>query len=184
MSKGLDFVKEETGYLIKSENSEDEYSFEGIASSYGNEDSYGDIFEVGSLKKSCGKPITIMLNHSWNVKDIIGKGVLEEVGDKVLIKGNFTKGIEAAENIAKLKSDGVPLRLSIGGRIKKWEMKREGDKYLRYIKEAEIFETSIVFLGANPKAKITKEETKCNGEEISKLDKVIDKLIKIYIGGM
>lgn len=115
MSEKLEFIKEDTGYIKKSEDNQDEYYFEGVASSYGNKDCYGDIFEQGSLKKACGKPITIMLNHSWNVKDIIGKGVLEEDGDKVVIKGNFTKGIELAENIAKLKNDGVPLKLSIGG---------------------------------------------------------------------
>ncbi len=183
MSEKLDFIKEDTGYITKSE-SNDEYYFEGIASSYGNEDSYGDIFEQGSLKKACGKSVTIMLNHSWNVKDIIGKGVLEEDGDKVLIKGNFTKGVELADNIAKLKNDGVPLKLSIGGRIKKWELKKENDKFIRYIKEADIFETSIVFMGANPEAKITKSADEEMKEKnlINKTENLIDILIKKYGG--
>lgn len=179
MPENLDFIKEETGILRKKDN-EDEYEFEGIASSYGNEDCYGDVFVEGSLKNACGKPITIMLNHSWSVKDIIGKGVLEEDGDKVLIKGNFTKGIEAADNIAKLKNDGVPLKLSIGGRIKKWELKKENDKFIRYIQEAEIFETSIVFRGANPVAQITKSEEQ--KDLINKTNNLIDVLIKKYGG--
>lgn len=176
----LDFIKEETGYLIKNEG-EDEYLFEGIASSYGNEDSYGDIFEEGSLKKNYKKTVPMMVNHSWNVKDIIGKGVLSAEGDKVLIKGNFTKGLETAEDITKLKNDGVPLKLSIGGRIKKWEMKQINGKYVRIIKEAEIIEVSVVFRGANPTAEITKSE-EFEDDSIKKLDAILNKLTKIYGG--
>lgn len=180
MPNKLDFIKEETGYLVKNEGG-DEYLFEGIASSYGNEDSYGDIFETGSLKKNYKKTVPMMINHSWNVKDIIGKGVLSEDGDKVLIKGNFTKGLETAENITKLKNDGVPLKLSIGGRIKKWEMKQIDGKFVRIIKEADIIEVSVVFRGANPTAEITKSED-FEDESIKKICNVIDKLTKIYGG--
>lgn len=177
MPNELDFIKEETGYLTKGEG-EDEYVFEGVASSYGNTDCYGDIFEEGSLKSSCGKTIPMLLNHSWNVTNIVGKGVLEEKGNKVLIKGNFTKGLELADNITKLKNDGVPLKLSIGGRIKKHEIKREKDDFVRVIKECEIYEVSVVFKGANPEAKITKSQDL----DLNKLDNILNKLNKIYGG--
>lgn len=178
-SQSLDFVKEETGYLMKGEG-QDEYIFEGIASSYGNVDCYGDIFDQDSLKGNYNKTVTILSDHDWRVGSIIGKGVLSGDKDKVLIKGNFTKGIEKADNIVKLKNDEVPLKLSIGGRIKKWEIKRNGDDYVRIIKEAEIVEVSVVFRGANPQAQITKSAYQ--DLDLQKLDNIIDKLIKIYGG--
>lgn len=178
-SQSLDFIKEETGYLIKGEG-EDEYIFEGVASNYGNEDCYGDIFEQDSLKSNYNKTITILSDHEWRVGSIIGKGVLSGDKDKVLIKGNFTKGIEKADNIVKLKNDDVPLKMSIGGRIKKYEIQRNGDKFVRVIKEADIYEVSVVFRGANPEAQITKSAYEAL--DLQKLDNIIDNLIKLYGG--
>lgn len=183
MSGKMEFIKEDTGYITKSE-SNDEYYFEGVASSYGNKDCYGDIFEQGSLSKNYNKTIPILVNHSWNVKEIIGKATLEEKDDKVIIKGNFTKGIELAEHITKLKNDGVPLKLSIGGKINKREIQKQGNDFIRLIKEADIFETSVVFMGANPNAKITKsaDEEMKEKELINKTNNLIDILIKKYGG--
>lgn len=176
----LDFIKEETGYLRKTEN-EDPYYFEGIASSYGNVDSYGDVFLDGSLDECIGKTVPIMPNHSWDITKAIGYGVLEKEGKNIIIKGNFIKDDDVSEKIVKLKNNGVPVKLSIGGRIKESKpYKKEGNIY-RGISKAEVFETSVVFRGANPKAQITKSE-EFENNDIKKLDILINKLTKIYGG--
>lgn len=179
MPKKLDFIKEETGYLIKSENSDD-YYFEGIASSYGNVDVYGDIFLDGSLDESVGKTVPIMPNHSWDIFKALGSGVLEKEGKKILVKGNFIKDDEMAEKIVKLKKAGVPVKLSIGGRILESKPYTKDSKIYRGISKADIMEVSVVFRGANPVASITKSFEQEKEEEIKKLDSLIDRLTKLF----
>lgn len=160
--------------IILKSNEEDKYKFEGIASSYGNVDSYGDVFLDGSLDDNLGKTIPIMPNHSWDILKTIGYGKLEKQGSNIIIKGEFIKNDEVAEKIVNLKAVGVPICLSIGGRVlesKPYSIK--GATY-RGITKAEIIETSVVLKGANPKAKITKEEK--GVEEMEEILKQIKEL--------
>lgn len=153
------------------------YKFEGIASSYGNVDCYGDVFLDGSLNECIGKTVPIMVNHNWDITKCIGYGKLEKDGSKILIKGEFIDGDETSEKIVKLKSKGVPLKLSIGGVVKESRPYKKNGTTYRGITKADIFETSVVFRGANPKAQITKSD-----DCITKLNVIIDKLNKIYGG--
>lgn len=162
--------------LLKSEN-ENPYYFEGIASSYGNVDSQGDVFLEGSLDDCVGKTVPIMVNHVWDITKAIGYGKLEKDGSKILIKGEFVKDDPVSEKIVSLKNSGVPLKLSIGGGIIKKKPVSMWGKSYRGIVKGEIIETSVVFRGANPNAQITKSAD----EELNlkKLDAVIGKLIKV-----
>lgn len=162
--------------LLKSEN-ENPYYFEGIASSYGNADSYGDIFLDGSLDDCIGKTVPIMVNHVWDITKAIGYGKLEKDGSKILIKGEFIKDDPVSEKIVSLKKSGVPLKLSIGGRVEDSKVVNRSGRSYRGITKADIFETSVVFRGANPKAQITKSVD----EELNlkKLDSLIDRLKNI-----
>lgn len=172
-----EFNKEFTGELIYKDG-QDDYYFEGIASSYGNVDSYGDIFLEGSLDESVGKTVAIMPNHSWDITRAIGMGKLEKEGKKILIKGNFIKDDELSEKIVKLKKAGVPIKLSIGGRIKESKpYKKDGITY-RGISKAEIYEVSVVFRGANPKAQITKGENE--EENMDEILKAIQELKNLF----
>lgn len=162
--------------LLKSEN-ENPYYFEGIASSYGNADSYGDIFLEGSLDDCVGKTVPIMVNHVWDITKAIGYGKLEKDGSEILIKGEFIKDDPVSEKIVSLKKSGVPLKLSIGGRIFESKPLRKKDKMFRGIVKADVFETSVVFLGANPKAQITKSSDE---NYVRRWDDVAERLLKIY----
>lgn len=162
--------------IIKSEN-ENPYYFEGVASSYGNTDSYGDIFLDGSLDECIGKTVPIMVNHQWDITKAIGYGKLEKQGSKILIKGEFIKDDLVSEKIVNLKKNGVPLKLSIGGKIYESKPIRKKDKMFRGIVKADIFETSVVFLGSNPEAQITKSvDENC----IRKWDEVAESMLKLY----
>ena len=156
--------------IMKSE-SDDAYYFEGIASSYGNIDSYGDIFLEGSLDSEIGKTVPIMPNHSWDITKAIGSGKLEKVGKKILIKGNFIHDDEISEKIVKLKASGVPIKLSIGGMIRDSKTVTRDGKSCRGIIKGEIFEVSTVFMGANPKAQITK-----NREDLMTREQILKEL--------
>lgn len=165
------FQKEVGGHIIQKEDGND-YEFEGIASSYGNADVYGDIFLEGSLDGALGKSVAIMPNHSWDITKAIGSGVLSKEGKKILIKGEFIKEDEISEKIVKLKKAKVPLKLSIGGRILESKIVQKDGKSYRGIVKAEIYEVSVVFRGANPTASITKnhnmEDDKMTLEQILK----------------
>jgi len=150
--------------LKKAENNENEYAFEGIASSYGNVDCYGDIFMEGSLDENIGKTVAIMPNHSWDILKAIGSGKLGKNGKLITIEGEFIKDDELSEKIVKLKKAGVPIKMSIGGRILESKIVSKDGKSYRGITKAEIIEVSVVFQGANPKAAITKNE----GEDMNK----------------
>lgn len=172
------FIKESSGYLYLKETGEnnDDYYFEGVASSYGNIDQQGDIFLEGSLDSNLGKSVAIMTNHSWDITKAIGAGTLEKDGDKILIKGNFIKNDEIAEKIVTLKKNKVPLKLSIGGIIKEAKpYKHKGNTY-RGISKAEIYEVSVVFMGANPNASITKNIDNTEEENMEKLLKELQDL--------
>lgn len=145
------------GHLIYKEDSND-YEFEGIASSYGNPDSYGDVFLAGAFDECIGKTVPIMPNHSWDITKAIGSGVISQDKNKITIKGSFLEGDETAEKIVKLKKSKVPIKLSIGGRVTESKAYTSQGKTYRGISKAEIFEVSTVFRGANPTAEITKTQ--------------------------
>ena len=172
-----DFKKEY--YLKQVTDSENPYYFEGIASSYGNVDCYGDIFLDGSLDDELGKTIPILVNHKWDITDAIGYGTLEKNGKDIIIKGEFLKGDKEAEKIVALKNSGVTFCLSIGGRVIDSKVVTEKSRSYRGIEKAEILETSVVLKGANPKAKITKTEEIIN-EEIHKINEIIERINKIF----
>ena len=165
MSKANEkFEKVMHGHLVYKEESND-YEFEGIASSYGNPDSWGDIFLDGALDSEIGKTVPMMPNHSWDITRAIGSGTLGKDKKDITIKGIFLDGDPVAEKIVKLKKNKVPLKLSIGGRILESKPYTKAGKTYRGISKAEIYEVSVVFRGANPKAKITKEENQ-GGEQM------------------
>ena len=157
------FEKEIGGEIIFKEDQND-YMFEGIASSYGNADVYGDIFLEGSLDEALGKSVAIMPNHSWDITKAIGSGILSKEGKKIHVKGEFIKDDEISEKIVKLKKAKVPLKLSIGGKILESKIVQKNGKSYRGIVKAEIYEVSVVFRGANPTASITKNDSEGDGE--------------------
>lgn len=127
-------------------------TFEGYASTFGNEDRHGDIVEKGAFESSIGKKMPLML-RGHDPANVVGKWVDMYEDDKGLhSKGEFTPGHSvAADTYASLKH-GALSGLSIGFRVPRKGYRIENDR--RIIEKVELLEVSIVALPANTEAQI------------------------------
>lgn len=176
MSKEF-FKKEFEIDIEKSETNDDYYKISGVASSYGNVDSWGDIFKNGSLDEELGKTVPLKVDHERNLNSIVGKATFAKVGKLIKFDGELIKGDPLAEKIALMKSMGIPLKTSIGGRIITSKWVKVDNKDLREIEKATIHELSIVTNGANPLATVEKSENNINMEGKT-MDKELVELLK------
>lgn len=156
--KALPFeVKEVT----KEESEDGQVGYiEGYASTFGNVDLYGDIIEAGAFAKTIKERKgvwPVLLDHSpskpigWNIEATEdGKGL--KVRSKILLE------TEEARNRYKLAKMAHELKtkmgISIGFNIVKSEPDKENPQ-VRRIKEAKMWEHSLVTFPANPKASTT-----------------------------
>lgn len=176
MSKEF-FKKEFEIDIEKSETNDDYYKISGVASSYGNVDSWGDIFKNGSLDEEIGKTVPLKVDHERNLNSIVGKATFKKNGKLIKFEGELIKGDPLAEKIALMKSMGIPLKTSIGGRIVTFKWVKVDNKDLREIEKATIHELSVVTNGANPLATVEKSENNINMEEKT-MDKELLELLK------
>lgn len=126
--------------------------FEGIASVYGNTDSYGDVVEPGaftrSIRNSKGR-VKVFYEH----RTPIGTGVVEDSPDGLKLKGSLLLSVAAAKEAYELAKAGLVDGLSIGFRTVK-------DKYdeaakVRRLLEVKLYEVSLVSFPANELARVT-----------------------------
>lgn len=176
MSKEF-FKKEFEIDIEKSDSNDDYYKISGVASSYGNVDSWGDIFKNGSLDEEIGKTVPLKVDHERNLNSIVGKATFKKNGKLIKFEGELIKGDPLAEKIALMKSMGIPLKTSIGGRIVTSKWVKVDNKDLREIEKATIHELSVVTNGANPLATVEKSENNINMEEKT-MDKELLELLK------
>jgi len=124
-------------------------SFEGYGAVFGNVDSYGDIIVPGAFASvgNNGRKVKMLWQH--NPDQPIG--VWDEVREDVkglFVKGRILSTVEQGREAIALMEAGAIDGLSIGYRTKDSEYK---DGY-RYLKEVELWETSIVTFPANEMA--------------------------------
>ena len=169
------FKKEFEIDLEKSESNDDYYKISGVASSYGNVDSWGDIFKEGSLDEEIGKTVPLKVDHERDLKSIVGKATFKKLGKLIKFEGELIKGDPLAEKIALMKSMGIPLKTSIGGGIISSKWIKKDNKDYRVIEKGIIRELSVVTSGANPLAIVEKSE---NNMEEKGMDKELLELLK------
>lgn len=131
-----------------------EGEFEGYASTFGNEDSYGDVVLPGAFKSSVGKSIPML--HSHDPSKIIGiwKQMIED--DKGLkVRGEFTPGNSLADDTRASLKHGALSGMSIGFRIPKGGAEWDEDTDTRLLKSVDLVEISLVSMPANDQAQIT-----------------------------
>ena len=139
---------------------EDSGEFEGYASTFQNEDTYGDIIEKGAFAdtlnkwKQKGKPIPVLWQH--NPSEPIGITVDAYEDSKGLaVRGKLLMGIEKArEAYEALKAD-VLGGLSIGFNIPKDRWMYDAERNVRIIRAVNLWEYSLVTWPANEEAIIT-----------------------------
>lgn len=146
------------GFEVKSV--EDEGTFIGYASTFGNTDLVGDIVEAGAFTQSINETkgvFPILWQHDY--RKPVGFGV-EAVQDfkGLLVKGELTiskpDGRDAHETLKHAQKVGHKMGISIGFTLDKkgsWEM----DGTIRRLKKINLQEYSIVTFPANPKARVS-----------------------------
>ncbi|MBM3763416.1 MAG: HK97 family phage prohead protease [Acidobacteria bacterium] len=127
--------------------------FEGIASVYGNVDSYGDIVEPGAFTKTIserGANVPILWQHDQ--KQPIGSGEVFETSKGLAIRGRILDTVTQGREALALLRAGVVKGLSIGYRTIKdeWDATRK----VKLLKEIKLYEVSVVTFPANEAATI------------------------------
>lgn len=144
---------------IDAKSLDEQGSFKGIASVYGNKDLQGDVVDPGAFTrtlKSKGNSIPLLWNHDPNFP--IGIGTVEDGKKGLNIEGQLNLDTQKGKETYSLLKQGVLQGLSIGYNV----IKDEYVKSTRHLKELKLWEVSVVTFPANPKAGVNKVKSNTN----------------------
>lgn len=134
--------------------------FEGYAAVYGNIDSGNDVIESGAFKKMKltrdGK-MRVLAYH--DTRRIVGLSDVESDSKGLLVKGNINLNIPYARDVYELMKSGAIDSMSIGYSTIEADFKEKDGDYIRIIKEAELWEVSVLPFGMNEEAGIIDVKT-------------------------
>ena len=168
---------------IKTKDAEGERRIQFVASS-NQLDRHGERVDVASLRlplKSGGEikvsqigengvegvDIPLMLNHSADIRDVIGSvRKAFYVGDELIFEAGFSKR-EIAQEILTLVEEG---HLSNAFSITMSDFDYDYDTQV--ISNAEVLEVSVVFRGANREARLLAIKSLLGGEQMEEAEKV------------
>lgn len=158
-------MKMKTVKIKSSTNELNKMEAVGIATTYGNKDRDGDIIEKGAFinfKDTSSASLPLLYNHDPN--KVIGKICLTDKEDGVEAVAEFCEDLELARDVYKLVKFGAVASMSIGFIPLEAELMNANDVFGGVvIKSAELLETSIVPIPANPEAKITSVKSLSSG---------------------
>lgn len=133
--------------------------FSGYASVFNHVDEQQDVVKPGAFKGTLeqwerqGQWPKMLWQH--NQKEPIGRWhFMEEDSKGLYVEGQLLLDVQKAKEAYALMRAGAVDGLSIGFRVVKAE--RDHSSSLRYIKQVELLEVSIVTFAANERAKITR----------------------------
>jgi HK97 family phage prohead protease len=143
-------------FALQVKSTDDDGTFTGYASMFGNVDSYGEICTQGCFAKSLSKhqrdnTKPLLLWQHDPEKPIGVWDTLSEDDNGLIGTGRLLKGVRQAEEALILLRAGALRGLSIGYH----EVKAEPDGATRKLVELDLIEASIVSFPANRKATIT-----------------------------
>lgn len=150
-------IQLERSFVFKAA-ADDTGTFEGYASTFGNEDSYGDTIVKGAFVKGLkqladrGQKLKMLWNHDRY--EPIGTFTQASEDDTGLyVKGKLTKGVPRADSTLLLMKDGAIDSMSIGGFVVKELFDNKTNK--SQLQEIELREISPVTFPANTAARIS-----------------------------
>lgn len=131
---------------------DDDGHFEGIASVYGNVDSYRDVVVAGAFTKTLaerGSRVPILAEH----RDTIGTGELFDTATHLGIRGRILSTVAKGKDYIELSKAGAVRGLSIGYKTIKEDF--DATRKVRRLLEVKLYEVSLVTFPANELATIT-----------------------------
>lgn len=149
---------------LKKDTLTDDGSFKGHASVFGNIDSYGDIVDKGAFTKTLGEGREFPLLYNHNTDALLGG--IEARQDRIGLNttGMFELDVTRAKEIYLFAKKGIIKGLSIGYSVKKKVDEKIDGKFVRVIKELQLFEVSLVLFPANKLANV--EAVKSYGDNL------------------
>ena len=163
--------------LDKEETPEDNsgvFKFKGYLSTYGNTDRDGDIVEKGAFDHSIleRKTVPLLFNHDRN--QVIGLAELTTDEKGVPATGSITLNTDLGKQVAELVKLGALNSMSVGMAIKDFDPIDNARPFGgARIKQADIYEASVVTIPANAEALIDQVKSLSEDErkELSELRK-------------
>lgn len=140
---------------IQIKSAEQDGTFTGYAAVFGNVDLGDDIIQAGAFKQakttSDGK-VRIAIHH--RLDQLAGKATFHQDDHGLRVEGKLSLGVSYVRDAYELMKDGVLNGLSVGFNILPdgAVYEERGDRWVRVIRAAELWEFSLVPFGMNPEA--------------------------------
>lgn len=143
-------------------------TFKGYGSVAGNIDLGRDIVAHGAFRRSLkeladkGDNVKLLWQHNWHEPIGVYTSIKED--DKGLaVEGKLILEVQRAKEAYALLKAGAISGMSIGYNAKEWEYDRENR--VRTIKDADLWEVSLVTFPMNPEARVASVKTVRDFEE-------------------
>ena len=159
---------------LQSDN--DDRTFSGYGSTFGNTDRVGDVVRQGAFSKSLeghkdqGTMPSLLLHHDLN-RPIGVWTEMREDAKGLYVEGRLTKGVRDADEAYNLLKDGALHSMSIGYRVVDEEYDRKTG--INYLNEISLHEVSLVTIPANAAAVVTGVKNADGQPDISELERVL-----------
>ena len=141
--------------ILKSD--EEEGTFTGYASIFGNKDLGGDVVEQGAFVRSLRNRRAKKVKMLWQHKTDMPIGVYDRIsedGDGLKVSGRLALGTQGGRDAYELLKMGAIDGLSIGYKADPAKQYYDDRKRKRHLKEVDLMEISLVTFPMNPKATI------------------------------
>ena len=119
--------------------------FEGLASTFGNQDMVGDVVEPGAFAATIARPGRIKMLWQHDARAPIG--VWEDIRETAAgleVKGRLVLQVQRAREALALLKAGAVDALSIGFSVMRGGAEFDRERGLRRIKAVELWEISVV----------------------------------------
>lgn len=160
-----------------------EGEFTAYASVFGVKDSYGDVVEPGAFEDTLAawrvkaRPIPLLFGHNNKDPDYFIGQVVEAVEDDtgLLVRCQIDTSTEKGAQVHRLVKSGLLAEMSFMYSVKDGEYvapvgedgkKRWADEYFS-LKAVDLYEVSVVHIGANPATEITDVKAAADAERVA-----------------
>lgn len=131
-------------------------TFHGIASVYGEEDLGGDVIDKGAFKRTIAANPTVPVLWQHQTDEVIGMGAIKEWQNKLVIDGTLDMEDPTALKAYRKMKNKLVKGLSIGFQTIKSTWEDIEGRMVRHVQELKLWEVSIVTFPMLPAAQVTR----------------------------